>query len=89
MSVNVKKAAAEKKLEPKAYCDGMLKQFTDIWEKLNISYDGFIQTSDPKHHKAAQKLFAMIHEKGDIYEGTYEGWYCESCEANAPSDFGW
>lgn len=80
-STNVLKAAQAKSLEPKAYCDEMRGHFTDIWEKLNISFDGFIQTSEPRHHAASQKLFAMIQKSGDIYEGEYEGWYCESCEA--------
>lgn len=80
-STNVLKAAQEKEMDPKAYCDSMLGQFTEIWKKLNISYDGFIQTSDPKHHQASQKLFGEILKTGDIFEGEYVGWYCESCEA--------
>ncbi|MDX1387328.1 MAG: methionine--tRNA ligase, partial [bacterium] len=80
-STNVLKAAQEQGVPPKAYCDLMRGKFTDIWEKLHISYDGFIQTSEDRHHQAAKKLFKTIHETGDIYEGEYEGWYCESCEA--------
>jgi methionyl-tRNA synthetase len=80
-STNVQKAAIAKGMEPKAYCDDMRKHFTEIWKKLNISYDDFIQTSEPRHHQASQKLFEAIHAAGDIYEGEYEGWYCESCEA--------
>ncbi|HKY61950.1 MAG TPA: methionine--tRNA ligase, partial [bacterium] len=78
---NVLKAAREKGMEPKAYCDEMRGKFTEIWQKLEISYDDFIQTSEPRHHRATQKLFDAIHKTGDIYEGLYEGWYCESCEA--------
>lgn len=80
-STNVLKAAREKGLEPKAYCDEMRGKFTEIWKKLGISYDDFIQTSEPRHHKATQKLFDAILKTGDIYEDLYEGWYCESCEA--------
>ncbi|HKX12193.1 MAG TPA: methionine--tRNA ligase [bacterium] len=80
-STNVLKAAREKGMEPKAYCDEMRGKFTEIWKKLEISYDDFIQTSEPRHHQATQKLFDAIHKTGDIYEGLYEGWYCESCEA--------
>ncbi len=80
-STNVYKAAQEQSLEPKAYCDQMRMKFEDIWQQLNISYDGFIQTSQPEHHTAAQALFQKIYESGDIYKGHYEGWYCESCEA--------
>lgn len=80
-SVNVKKSAQDKKMSPKDYCDSMRPQFEDIWKKLNISYDRFVQTSDPRHHQSVQKLFQRIYDAGDIYEGEYEGLYCESCEA--------
>jgi len=80
-STNVLKAAQDKKLQPKVYCDEMRGKFTEIWEKLEISYDDFIQTSEDRHHRSAAKLFEIIQAKGDIYEGEYEGWYCESCEA--------
>ena len=80
-STNVLKAAKEKGLDPKVYCDEMRGKFTDIWKKLGISCDDFIQTSEPRHHQATQKLFDAILKTGDIYEDLYEGWYCESCEA--------
>ncbi|MBF0491260.1 MAG: methionine--tRNA ligase [Deltaproteobacteria bacterium] len=80
-SANVQKAAIAQGLSPKVYCDGMREKFTQIWSKLRISYDDFIQTSEPRHHAASKKFFQVVFEKGDIYEGEYEGWYCESCEA--------
>ncbi len=80
-STNVLKAAREKGLAPKVYCDEMRGKFTEIWKKLGISHDDFIQTSEPRHHQATQKLFDAILKTGDIFEGLYEGWYCESCEA--------
>ncbi|MBN1282605.1 MAG: methionine--tRNA ligase [Proteobacteria bacterium] len=80
-SVNVWKAAKEKGLSPKEYCDQMRERFEDIWKRLDVSYDGFIQTSDPKHEKGVKKLFKAIIDRGDIYRSRYEGWYCESCEA--------
>lgn len=80
-SVNVKKAADTEGLDPLDYCHKMEKKFVDAWKNLNISYDGFIRTTDPEHHKSVQKLFQKIVDKGDIYQDTYEGWYCESCEA--------
>jgi methionyl-tRNA synthetase len=80
-STNVYKASQEKGRSPKAYCDEMRVKFEEIWKTLNISYDGFIQTSEEKHHVAVQALFKKIYETGDIYKGHYEGWYCESCEA--------
>lgn len=80
-SINVYKAAQKAGLEPKTYCDQMREKFEKIWQRLEISYDGFIQTSEERHHQAVQALFQKIHEAGDIYRGHYEGWYCESCEA--------
>jgi methionyl-tRNA synthetase len=80
-STNVYKSAQERDMEPKAYCDEMRKRFESIWQMLEISYDGFIQTSETRHHHAVQALFQKIHDAGDIYQGHYEGWYCESCEA--------
>ncbi|PIR25703.1 MAG: methionine--tRNA ligase [Deltaproteobacteria bacterium CG11_big_fil_rev_8_21_14_0_20_42_23] len=80
-SINVYKAAKEKGLSPKAYCDEMRKKFEATWKELNISYDGFIQTSDEHHEKGVQKLFQTILDNGDIYSSKYEGWYCDSCEA--------
>lgn len=80
-SVNVKKAAEDAGLKPKAYCDQMRPGFENIWKKLHISYNQFIQTSEPRHHEAVKKFFNLIWEAGDIYEGDYEGLYCESCEA--------
>ena len=80
-SVNVKKAADERSLAPKIYCDQMRHEFEKIWKELAISYDGFIQTSNPHHEEGVKKFFSVIVEKGDIYKSHYEGWYCESCEA--------
>jgi methionyl-tRNA synthetase len=80
-SINVWKAAKERSVTPKDYCNAMRTKFEEVWQKLEISYDGFIQTSDPEHEKGVQKLFDAIMKNGDIYKSRYEGWYCESCEA--------
>jgi len=80
-SVNVARAAEDAGKSPKAYCDEMRVKFEDVWRRLEISYDGFIQTSDPRHEKGVQKLLKTIMDNGDIERRKYEGWYCESCEA--------
>ncbi len=80
-STNVIKAAREWGQEPKAYCDAMRGEFEKAWEKLEVSYDGFMQTSEEHHKKGVAKLFDAIEKNGDIYKARYEGWYCESCEA--------
>ena len=80
-SINVWKAAKEKGISPQAYCDEMRVHFERIWQGLEISYDGFIQTSDPHHEEGVQKFLQTIMDNGDIERRKYEGWYCESCEA--------
>lgn len=79
-SVNVKKAADAKGLDPQTYCNHMKGEFERVWKSLDISYDDFIQTSDPHHVKSVQTLFSKILANGDIYKSKYKGWYCESCE---------
>lgn len=80
-SLNVMRSAIAAGLEPEAYCDQMEEKFTSVWKNLNISYDDFIRTTEPRHKAGVQKLFKTILDTGDIYRSTYEGWYCESCEA--------
>ena len=80
-SQNVYKRAAERGLDPRAYCDQMEQEFRAVWRQLDISFDDFIRTTEPRHKVAVQKLAQACFEKGDIYEGLYEGWYCVSCEA--------
>jgi methionyl-tRNA synthetase len=80
-SQNVYRRARELGLEPLAYCDQMEEVFRGVWARLNISYDDFIRTTQPRHQAAVSDLVQRIRERGDIYEGDYEGWYCESCEA--------
>ena len=66
--------------EPKAYVDEMAAAAKELWKKMEIDYDDFIQTTEERHEKIAQKIFDMFMEKGDIYKGEYEGWYCVPCE---------
>lgn len=80
-SVNVQKAAIARGMTPKAYCDDMRVHFERIWKGLDISYDGFIQTSEPRHEAGVQMFLQKIMDGGDIFKKRYEGWYCESCEA--------
>ena len=80
-SQNVYKRALERGLEPHAYCDQMEQEFRAVWKQLDISFDDFIRTTEPRHKAAVQQLAQRCFDKGDIYEGQYEGWYCVSCEA--------
>ena len=80
-SQNVYKRALGRGLEPLAYCDQMEQEFRAVWQQLDISFDDFIRTTEPRHKAAVQRFAQCSFEKGDIYEGQYEGWYCVSCEA--------
>ncbi|MFQ5599873.1 MAG: methionine--tRNA ligase [Candidatus Krumholzibacteriia bacterium] len=80
-SVNVARAAADQGLSPHDYCDRMEGKFREVWEHLEISFDDFVRTTQPRHRHAVRAIFEAIHAAGDIYKGKYEGYYCESCEA--------
>ena len=80
-SQNVYRRAKEQGLEPLAYCDLMEREFRAAWDLLEISYDDFIRTTQPRHRAAVQEFVRRIAAKGDVYEGFYEGWYCVGCEA--------
>ncbi len=80
-TAKVSKRAAQLGLDPKAYCDDMARQFQEVWRALDISFDDFIQTSEPRHHAACRKFIQKVYDNGYIYKGQYEGFYCEGCEA--------
>ncbi len=77
----IQKAAQKAGLEPQVYLDGMIEDIKKLWAKMDISYDQFIRTTDEFHKKQVEEIFAKLYEKGDIYLGEYEGWYCVDCEA--------
>jgi len=72
----VEKAAAEKGLKPIELADRVVVRFKDLWKDLEISNDYFIRTTEPFHERGVQKLFSRLMDKGDIYKGSYQGWYC-------------
>lgn len=76
----IEKAAAEKGLTPKELADMVVGRAKDLWKALDISYDFFIRTTEAFHEKGIQKVFQILLDKGDIYKGTYQGWYCVSNE---------
>ena len=80
-SQNVFRKARELGEDPLAYCDRMAQEFLEVWKRLDISFDDFIRTTEPRHRKGVQELVRRMTAAGDIFEGHYEGWYCVSCEA--------
>jgi methionyl-tRNA synthetase len=80
-SQNVFRLAKEQGLDPLVYCDRMEREFRSAWDLLDIAYDDFIRTTQPRHRVAVQELVRRIAARGDVYEAFYEGWYCVGCEA--------
>ncbi len=80
-SQNVYQRAKDEGLDPLAFCDRMEQTFRDVWQRLGISFDDFIRTTQERHKIGVTSLVQKIADAGDLYEGAYEGWYCVSCEA--------
>jgi len=66
---------------PKQFTDELVPKFKDAWKKLHCKYDRFIRTTDKDHEKVVQEILQKVFDKGDIYLGEYEGYYCTGCEA--------
>ncbi len=77
----VEEKAKQAGVTPKEFVDevaGVIKQQFDV---MNVSYDHFIRTTDEYHERQVQKIFKRLYDQGDIYKGSYEGLYCQECEA--------
>jgi methionyl-tRNA synthetase len=79
-SQQVAERAQKEGLTPLQWCDRMDEKFQTTWKKLDLSYDRFIRTSNPAHHRACQEIFRRLRAKGDIYKAQYKGLYCKGCE---------
>jgi methionyl-tRNA synthetase len=75
----VEKAARERGIDPKAHCDEMVKRFQSLWKRLNISNDDFIRTTEERHKAVVQKILQALYDRGEIYQDSYQGWYCVPC----------
>jgi len=76
----VEKAAQERGVDPKAHCDEMVKRFQFLWQRLTISNNDFIRTTESRHKNVVQKILQDLYDRGEIYQDNYEGWYCVPCE---------
>jgi len=65
---------------PQEYCDFYAAKYDELKEKLNLSYNNFIRTTDPHHIKAAQEFWKRCGANGDIYKANYKAKYCVGCE---------
>lgn len=73
-------AAAQAGATPQKWCDELVPQWKKLFAAYDISYDDFIRTTETRHETVVQKVFERLRERGDIYAGKYEGWYCVSDE---------
>lgn len=76
----IERKAKENGVTPIQYVDKIVDGFKNLWEKLNISHDDFIRTTETRHREVVQSIFQKIFDQGDIYKAAYEGWYCTPCE---------
>ena len=76
----IQRKAQEKGVTPLEYVTPIVDNFKLLWDKLGVSNDDFIRTSEERHYKVVQDIFQKIYDKGDIYKSTYEGLYCTPCE---------
>ncbi len=77
----IENRALEAGITPKEYVDKVAGEIRRIWDLMDTTYDHFIRTTDDYHEKAVARMFKKMYDKGDIYKGHYEGWYCTPCES--------
>ena len=82
----IEQKAEEAGITPIEYTNEIVAMFQQLWKELNISNDDFIRTTEERHQKVVQMLFQRSYDKGDIYKGKYEGWYCVPCESFWPEN---
>lgn len=79
--LKIEEKAREKNVSPQEHVDSIAKEFREMLDLLNISYDGFIRTTDKSHCEKVERIFQKLYNQGDIYKGEYSGWYCTPCES--------
>ncbi|WP_066634238.1 methionine--tRNA ligase [Desulfolucanica intricata] len=76
----IERTAKEKGETPLEYVDKIVAGFKHLWEKLDVTNDDFIRTTQDRHKKVVRNIFQKLYDQGDIYKAKYEGWYCTPCE---------
>lgn len=76
----IERKAEEAGTTPQAFVDGIVESIRSLWDKLDISYDDFIRTTEERHKRSVQQVVEQLKEQGDIYLSEYEGWYSVSDE---------
>ncbi|UCH62697.1 MAG: methionine--tRNA ligase [Fidelibacterota bacterium] len=78
--LKVQQAAQSRNTDPRAHCDEYVVRFQELWRRLHISNDDFIRTTEKRHTAVVQRLLQALHDKGELYQDEYEGWYSVSEE---------
>jgi methionyl-tRNA synthetase len=76
----IAEAAQKAGISPKAYADDISAQFRALWPELSVTNDHFIRTTDKNHIETVTRILQQVYDQGDIYFGSYEGYYCVGCE---------
>jgi methionyl-tRNA synthetase len=86
--LKIQRAAEQAGIDPQTWVDDMEPRWKEVWARLEIAYDDYIRTTEPRHEEAVRRLLQAVYDNGrdDIYLGTYEGLYCVSCEAYYTED---
>ena len=79
--LKIQRKATEMGVTPIQYVDEIIANFKLLWQRLNITNNDFIRTSEERHHKVVQAVLQKIYDQGDIYKKNYEGLYCVPCES--------
>ncbi|MGI6633243.1 MAG: methionine--tRNA ligase [Bacillota bacterium] len=79
--LKIQRKAESLGMEPKQFVDMIVEKIKALWRVLDISYDGFIRTTDDDHERTVQWIFKKLHDNQDIYKKNYESWYCVGCES--------
>ncbi|MEM4263993.1 MAG: methionine--tRNA ligase [Candidatus Woesearchaeota archaeon] len=80
-SLKIEEAAKAAGMSTQEFLEKMIPFFKELCKKLNLSNNDYIRTTEARHKKVAQEIFKKVYDKGEIYKGTYKGYYCVGCEA--------
>ncbi len=72
----IQRSAALQGRSPQEFADEVSAEFRSLWDRMGLSYDDYIRTTEPRHERGVQKLFALLKDRGFIYKGSYTGQYC-------------
>ena len=77
----IQNIAEKASITPQEYVDQIVSGVKELWNTMEISYDDFIRTTEPRHQNRVREIFMQIYNNRDIYKGKYEGLYCTPCES--------